>query len=80
MFSSREAEKWWRRVRSACQLFKYNLNAFLFFPVGLKEVLCCALRTLATGPELGVLDCYNYCGMNKLGGSGGTLPQENFLN
>ena len=59
-------------------IFKYNINGFTFIrPFGLKEVHCCTLRTLATGPELALLDWYDYCGMNKLGGSGGMLPQEN---
>ena len=30
------------------------------------------------GPEPTLLDWYGYCGMIKLGGSGGMLPQEIF--
>ena len=52
---------------------------FTFFPVGVKEVLCYALRTMVTGPEAGLLDCEGYWPMNKLGGSGGMLPQEIFF-
>ena len=60
--------------------FKYNLNDFPFFrPFCLKEVLCCALRTLATGLEPALLDWQGCCGMNKLGGSGGMLPQEKIM-
>ena len=44
--------------------------------VRLKEVLCCALRTLATGPESALLDRYGYCRMKKLGGSGGMFPRK----
>ena len=32
------------------------------------------------GTEPAILDWYSHCGVNKLGGSGGMLPQENFLN
>ena len=32
----------------------------------------------ATGPEPAILDWYGHCGVKKLGGSGGMLPQENF--
>ena len=52
---------------------------FTFFPVGAKEVLCYALRTLATGSEPALLDCENYWRMNKLGGSRGMLSQEFFF-
>ena len=72
MFSNRGAEG----VHGApANFFKYNLNGF---PVGAKEVLCCALQTLATGLEPALLDCYGYCCMNKLEGSESMLPQENF--
>ena len=37
-------------------------------------------RETSSGPEPGVLDWYGRWGVNKLGGSGGMLPQENFLN
>ena len=30
------------------------------------------------GPEPAVLDWHGHCGVKKLGGSGGILPQENF--
>ena len=30
------------------------------------------------GPEPAILDWYGHCGVKKLGGSGGMLPQENF--
>ena len=29
-------------------------------------------------PEAAILDWYGHCGVNKLGESGGMLPQENF--
>ena len=31
-----------------------------------------------TGPEPAILDWYGYCCVNKLGRSGGMVPQENF--
>jgi len=31
-----------------------------------------------SGPEPAMLDWYGHCGVNKLGGSGGMLPQENY--
>ena len=31
-----------------------------------------------TGPEPAILDWYGHCGVNKVGGSGGMLPKENF--
>ena len=31
-----------------------------------------------TGLEPAILDWYGHCGLKKLGGSGGMLPQENF--
>ena len=30
-------------------------------------------------PEPAIVDWYSHCGVNEVGGSGGMLPQENFL-
>ena len=34
---------------------------------------------MLAGPKPAILDWYGHCGVNKLGGSGGMLSQENFL-
>ena len=33
---------------------------------------------ISSGLEPAILNWYGHCSMNKLGGSGGMLPQENF--
>ena len=38
----------------------------------------CLDNKCLSGPEPAILDWYGHCGVNKLGGSGGMLPQENF--
>ena len=43
-----------------------------------KSYVHCEVEVHTAGPEPAILDWYGYCGMKKLGGSGGMLPQENF--
>ena len=42
------------------------------------RVCVCVCVCVCAGPEPVILDWYGHCGVNKLGGSGGMLPHENF--